>query len=121
MGIGDWGLGIGDWAQSPIPNPQSPIPNPQSSVFLKRSNILMKNFQKLNNIFHLIIRPMNFNYSTMEPTKENKPKGQIKINAEQDEHKGGKGAVKVVKGARDFMPYQMSIRNKAFKNNHIRF
>ena len=34
--------------------------------------------------------------------------------AQAEDAKGGKLNVKVVKGARDFMPYQMSIRNKAF-------
>ncbi len=43
------------------------------------------------------------------PQREKKDKG----NEATDDSKG-KLTVKVVKGARDFMPYQMSIRNKAF-------
>lgn len=44
-----------------------------------------------------------------QPARDKKKQGDKK---EDDE---AKGTVKVVKGARDFMPYQMSIRNKAFK------
>jgi histidyl-tRNA synthetase len=45
--------------------------------------------------------------------KEKKPKKGDKPDENADD--SGKGTVKVVKGARDFMPYQMSIRSRAFK------
>jgi len=71
--------------------------------------------------------------STTQNLKQAKPKSENKAREEkpqnnarqprekkdkggeaQNEDAKGKLTVKVVKGARDFMPYQMSIRNKAF-------
>ena len=51
---------------------------------------------------------------------ENKGKHKEKKNKKNKEEKGGpkgdlKAKVKVVKGARDFLPFQMAIRDKAFK------
>ena len=47
------------------------------------------------------------------PRKEKQPKPDDKTKPDLDDSKN-KTSVKVAKGARDFMPYQMSIRNKAF-------
>lgn len=46
--------------------------------------------------------------------RERKDKSDKNADKEETDAKG-KLTVKVVKGARDFMPYQMSIRNKAFQ------
>jgi histidyl-tRNA synthetase len=48
-----------------------------------------------------------------KPKKEKKKKEKDEKN-DKSEKNDNKANVKVVKGARDFMPYQMSIRNKAF-------
>ena len=51
--------------------------------------------------------------------KEKKEKKEKKNKGEKEDKQGHKGdqkaKVKVVKGARDFLPFQMAIRNKAFK------
>jgi len=51
-----------------------------------------------------------------QKNKEKKEKGNKdkKNEKEENEDSKNKGSVKVVKGARDFMPFQMAIRNKAF-------
>lgn len=51
--------------------------------------------------------------NTRQP-REKKDKSEKASGEDQTEDAKGKLTVKVVKGARDFMPYQMSIRNKAF-------
>ena len=57
------------------------------------------------------------NAEKKEKHKEKKEKKEKKNKGEkEDKHKGdSKIKVKVVKGARDFLPFQMAIRNKAFK------
>ena len=54
-----------------------------------------------------------------EKHKEKKEKKEKKDKKNKEEKTGPKGdakaKVKVVKGARDFLPFQMAIRNKAFK------
>ena len=54
-----------------------------------------------------------------ERHEEKKEKKEKKNKGKKDEKSGPKGdqktKVKVVKGARDFLPFQMAIRNKAFK------
>ena len=58
-----------------------------------------------------------------EPKIEDKKKEGKKNKEKKDKKKGEKDGpkgdqkakVKVVKGARDFLPFQMAIRNKAFK------
>ena len=56
------------------------------------------------------------NAEKKEKHKEKKEKKEKKNKGEkEDKHKGDKIKVKVVKGARDFLPFQMAIRNKAFK------
>ena len=54
-----------------------------------------------------------------EKHKEKKEKKEKKHKGEKEDKSGPKGEqkakVKVVKGARDFLPFQMAIRNKAFK------
>ena len=51
--------------------------------------------------------------------EDEEKKGGKKGKKNKGEKEGGKGdlkaKVKVVKGARDFLPYQMAIRDKAFK------
>jgi len=57
-------------------------------------------------------KPQNSNRQPREKKDKTEKKG---YNCEANtEDAKGKLTVKVVKGARDFMPYQMSIRNKAF-------
>ena len=63
----------------------------------------------------------NGSQKTQEQNKEeHKGKHKEKKNKKNKEEKGGpkgdlKAKVKVVKGARDFLPFQMAIRDKAFK------
>lgn len=90
--------------------------NLKSSVIVNSNNI----YTKIN----------KFNYSKMEGNKDEKKVNTQTENKKEEVKKDKKPAkekkndkqekgsdkldAKVVKGARDFMPYQMSIRNKAF-------
>ena len=59
------------------------------------------------------------NKEKKEKHKDKKEKKEKKNKGEKEDKSGPKGEqkakVKVVKGARDFLPFQMAIRNKAFK------
>ena len=75
--------------------------------------ILYIKFNKIN--YFQFMDSKNENIIDLTHTEQKQKKDKKKKDDKNEKSdKNDKGNVKVVKGARDFMPYQMSIRNKAF-------
>ena len=106
--------------------------NTNNTIVNKYKNFFKLNIFNNNNInnnnndnnkskqLHLSYKLIKYNciYFSMENKIDNNNKDKIESNKKSNNSKlnsNNKSNVKVVKGARDFLPYQMSLRNKVFK------